>query len=106
MTLFFGLRREEVLGLRWQAIDFKNKIMKINHTVTKGTTITMANTTKTVSSAREYPLTDEQIEMFQKLKDKEAKREILDTINTIIHLKDYEMSKNDIKTRCKKINLE
>ena len=71
VTLFFGLRREEVLGLRWQAIDFKNKIMKINHTVTKGTTITRANTTKTVSSAREYPLTDEQIEMFQKLKDKE-----------------------------------
>ena len=64
VTLFFGLRREEVLGLRWQAIDFKNKLMKINHTVTKGTTVTRANTTKTESSAREYPLTDEQIEEY------------------------------------------
>lgn len=73
VTIFFGLRREEVLGLRWQAIDFKNKVMKINHTVTKGTTITRANTTKTISSAREYPLSDEQIEMFLKLKDKENK---------------------------------
>ncbi|SDB67788.1 site-specific integrase [Butyrivibrio sp. INlla16] len=71
VTLFFGLRREEVLGLRWQAIDFKNKLMKINHTVTKGTTVTRANTTKTESSAREYPLTDEQIDMFLKLKEKE-----------------------------------
>ena len=57
VTLFFGLRREEVLGLRWQAIDFKDRTMRINHTVTKGTMITRANTTKTVASAREYPLT-------------------------------------------------
>ena len=36
LTLVFGLRREEVLGLRWSAIDFKNKLLYINHTVTKG----------------------------------------------------------------------
>lgn len=71
LTLFFGLRREEVLGLRWSAIDFKGHMMHINHTVTKGISITRANTTKTVSSAREYPLTDEQIEMFRQLKLKE-----------------------------------
>ena len=46
LTLFFGLRREEVLGLRWSAIDFKAHMMHINHTVTKGITITRANTTK------------------------------------------------------------
>lgn len=71
LTLFFGLRREEVLGLRWSAIDFKSQTMRISHTVTKGTTITRANTTKTVSSAREYPLTAEQIEMFSQLRKKE-----------------------------------
>lgn len=72
LTLFFGLRREEILGLRWSAIDFQNKVMKINHTVTKGTMVNRANTTKTVSSAREYPLTDEQVEMFLRLMKKEA----------------------------------
>ena len=72
LTLFFGMRREEILGLRWSAIDFKNKTMSINHTVTKGLTVNRANTTKTVSSAREYPLTDEQVEMFGRLKAKEA----------------------------------
>lgn len=71
LTLFFGLRREEILGLRWSAIDFKNQTMRINHTVTKGMTITRANTTKTVSSARMYPLTDEQVEMFRQLRNKE-----------------------------------
>ena len=71
LTLFFGLRREEILGLRWSAIDFRDKTMIINHTVTKGLTVNRANTTKTASSAREYPLTDEQIDMFSLLKGKE-----------------------------------
>lgn len=71
LTIFFGLRREEILGLRWSAIDFRNKTMIINHTVTKGLTVTRANTTKTASSAREYPLTDEQMEMFSLLKERE-----------------------------------
>ena len=71
VTLFFGLRREEVLGLRWSAINFTNKTMSINHTVTKGTVINRTNTTKTEYSNRDYPLTEEQIDMFMKLKDKE-----------------------------------
>ena len=70
-TLFFGLRREEVLGLRWSCIDFKNKTMTINHTVTKGTAVNRLNATKTDSSARQYPLGDEQIALLVKLKEKE-----------------------------------
>ncbi len=31
ITLFFGLRREEILGPRWSALDLKNKTMRINH---------------------------------------------------------------------------
>ena len=71
VTLFFGLRREEVLGLRWSAINFKKKTMSINHTVTKGTSINRTNTTKTEYSNRDYPLTDEQVDMFKKLREKE-----------------------------------
>ena len=73
MTLFFGMRREEVLGLRWSCIDFSEKQFSINHTVTKGTTINRLNATKTASSARTYPLNDAQIGMLQHLKDKEKK---------------------------------
>lgn len=77
LTLFFGLRREEILGLRWSAIDFKNKTMSINHTVTKGMTVNRTNSAKNDTSIRKYPLTDEQIEMFIRLKDIEcANREL------------------------------
>lgn len=72
ITLFFGLRRQEVLGLRWCAIDFTNRIMYINHTVTKvNKGVKKLNKAKNKSSIRQYPLTDEQIELFKELKKEE-----------------------------------
>ncbi|MCR4928810.1 MAG: site-specific integrase [Lachnospiraceae bacterium] len=71
VTLFFGLRREEILGIKWSAIDFDKKTLSIEHTVTKGTKINQQNTGKTISSIRKYPLTDEQVKMFINLKKKE-----------------------------------
>ena len=73
LTLFFGLRREEVLGIKWSSIDLKQKTMTINHTVTKGTSINRTNATKTESSARVYPLNNDQVHMFEELKKKERK---------------------------------
>lgn len=35
ITAYYGLRRSEVLGLKWSAIDFTNKMIKINHKVVK-----------------------------------------------------------------------
>lgn len=71
VTLFFGLRREEVVGLRWSCIDFKEKTLKVNHTVTVGMNVNRLNSTKTDASRRKYPLTDEQVRMFEHLKAKE-----------------------------------
>ena len=74
LTLFFGLRREEVLGLKWSSIDFKDKTMTINHTVTKGMKrVNRNNSTKSDASKRQYPLNNEQIDMFNQLKNKEEK---------------------------------
>lgn len=33
MTAFYGLRRSEVLGLKWDAFDFENNTITIKHTV-------------------------------------------------------------------------
>ena len=33
LTAFYGLRRSEVLGLKWSAIDFENKTITIKHTI-------------------------------------------------------------------------
>lgn len=69
LTAFYGLRRSEVLGIRWSAIDFENKTITINHkvvTVTnenneveaKTKTITKSKT-KNKSSYRTLPLLKE-----------------------------------------------
>lgn len=45
MAAFYGLRRSEIMGLRWRAIDFENNLITIDHTVVQcmcdGTTITV-----------------------------------------------------------------
>ena len=37
VAAFYGLRRNEVVGLKWDAIDFERKTITIQHTVTQGT---------------------------------------------------------------------
>ena len=34
-TAYYGLRRSEVLGLKWSSIDFERKSITINHKVTE-----------------------------------------------------------------------
>ena len=35
MASYYGLRRSEIIGLKWSCIDFKNKMFIIRHTVTE-----------------------------------------------------------------------
>lgn len=70
-SLIFCLRREEVLGLRWSAIDFNRKTMRINHTCTKGQKINRLNRTKSDASLRDFPLTDQQIAILNRIKKQE-----------------------------------
>lgn len=58
---FYGLRRSEALGLKWDAIDFENDSITIRHTVTSVTLdgkvqLVAADATKTKSSLRTLPL--------------------------------------------------
>ena len=61
MAAFYGLRRSEIVGLKWDAIDFENKKISIQHTVVtakvNGTLTEIArDKTKTKSSCRTLPL--------------------------------------------------
>ena len=56
VTLYYGLRRSEVLGLRWSAIDFSAKSITISRTVVKNLSIIEKDTTKTNCSRRVFPL--------------------------------------------------
>ena len=61
MGAFYGLRRGEILGLRWEAIDFEANTISIEHTVTPAnvdgkTVLIKEYTTKTEASQRTLPL--------------------------------------------------
>lgn len=57
MLAFYGLRRSELLGIRWQAIDFSNKTITINHKVLNiNGELYLSDTMKTKSSCRTLPL--------------------------------------------------
>ena len=47
LTAFYGLRRSEVLGIKWSAIDFVNKTITISHKVVTVTDESKENKTKT-----------------------------------------------------------
>lgn len=58
---FYGLRRSEMIGLQWNAIDFENKTISVLHTVTEQTVdgtyqMIARNNTKTPASRRTLPL--------------------------------------------------
>ena len=58
---FYGLRRSEIVGLKWSVIDFEQNTITISHTVTScnldGKCVIVAkDTTKTKSSRRTLPL--------------------------------------------------
>lgn len=58
---FYGLRRSEIVGLKWDAIDFERNTITIRHTVTScnldGKSVLIAkDTTKNKTSRRTLPL--------------------------------------------------
>jgi len=58
---FYGLRRGEIVGLKWDAIDFEANTLTIEHTVTVATidgkrVVVADDTTKSKSSYRTLPL--------------------------------------------------
>lgn len=58
LTVTYGLRRSEVCGLRWDAVDFEAGTIHVRHTavMVKGK-VTYSDNTKTATSNRVLPLT-------------------------------------------------
>lgn len=76
LAAFYGLRREEIIGLKWTSIDFENNTLTIQHTVTEcnldGKHIEVASdTAKTDSSLRTMPLVTNFREMLLAKKEKQ-----------------------------------
>ncbi len=77
LAAFYGLRRSEVVGLKWSAIDFERKTITISHTVTEVSldgkfTIIEKDRTKTKSSYRTLPLVEPFERLLYRLKAEQA----------------------------------
>lgn len=77
---WFGLRRGEIIGLRWSSIDFKNKTLSITGVVRdKGTgrgarSLYYVPSPKTKSSFRSFPMPEPAVTYLRQLKSEQDKR--------------------------------
>ncbi len=76
VAAYYGLRRSEVIGLKWDAVDFKRKTITIKHTVSQlqidgKSTIIEKNRTKSKSSYRSLPLVKPFEELLLRMKEEQ-----------------------------------
>ena len=78
LSTTYGLRRGETIGLKWDAIDWRKKTIRIQHSVVRnGKEIICDDTVKETASFRTMPFTKD-IEVFLKqLRDHQRKMEKL-----------------------------
>ena len=73
---YYGLRREEILGLKWTAIDFKKKIIHIRHTVVHAGKTLRKDTTKTNAGRRDlmlFPVAEKCLNDIQRSQEENEK---------------------------------
>ncbi len=78
LAAYYGLRRSEVLGLKWSAIDFNENTLCIRHTVCQGTidgeyTVVQKDLTKNKASMRTLPLIPEIKALLLETKQKQER---------------------------------
>ena len=56
VTLYYGLRKSEALGLKWSSVDFIHSTITLENVVVKNKTIEEKATMKTSASYHTYPL--------------------------------------------------
>ena len=71
MTVIYGLRRSEAVGLKWEAVDFANDTFTIQSTVVRFSKVVEKNTTKNQASHRTYPMTPEVKQMLLTIREKQ-----------------------------------
>lgn len=72
LALSLGLRREEILGLEWKAIDFENRRIHIYKTVTRLKELVIREIPKTKSSLRDLAMTEDVAKFLHDLKIQQA----------------------------------
>lgn len=94
ITSFYGLRRSEVLGLKWSSIDFEKNIVTIKHKVVqrnakKNRSILLKDKTKNKSSYRSLPLLPIIADVLKKYKKKIQENKKMCGNSYITNYEDY-----------------
>ena len=92
--LFYGLRREEICGLKWSAI--RNGDIHIEHTVVRMKTLVAKDTTKSDASNRACAILPEIQEIFDQIKAEQEKNKSL--YGNTYHDSDYIFTWEDGRT--------
>lgn len=78
LAAWFGLRRGEIIGLRWSSIDFDAKILSISGTIKdkseSGSKVYYSATAKTKASLRSFPMNEEMVAYLMELKSRQDQR--------------------------------
>lgn len=67
LTLFYGMRRSEILGLKWSAVNFESNTLEVRSTVVRFSKIVEKDKTKNNASHRTYPIIPEVREILLRL---------------------------------------
>lgn len=93
ITFMYGLRRSELMGLKWDAIDFQDNTVTIKRTVVLNQTVVEKDKTKNKTSERTYPLLEEiKVILLERKAEQQRYRNIFGNgyVNT-----DYVFTKED-----------
>lgn len=77
LGLFLGLRRSEVVGLRWKDVDMENGIVRIRNTVVKFNTVSELEKTKSRASKRDLYMPNALKEFLQTVWDRQEEERSL-----------------------------
>lgn len=76
MAAFYGLRRSEILGIQWRAVDLETNILTIDHTIIQvkcdgQMRIFEKDRTKNMSSCRSLPIVPEYRDLLLRIKEQQ-----------------------------------
>lgn len=88
LAAWFGLRRGEIIGIKWSSIDFSSKVISVTGTIKdrgsptgKISELYYVPTAKNSSSIRSFPLSDAMVEYFKRVQSQQQERKKSDNYN-------------------------
>lgn len=69
--IYMGLRRSEILGLKWDAADFEHQKLSVQHTVVRAKTVIEKDSLKTKNSSRTLTLFPAAVQCLRKVRQEQ-----------------------------------